>query len=739
MSTPLSSERSLRLVYLVVGVGVGLVLGVVLPAALSLSSGGSTSPSNPTTGGPPAPGGPGTAPVNVTSTCNPPPPDGGIWVASCNGVVSNGSPVRSLPFDAPSGSLILVFVSFVNFEIGGGSIESIGDSLGDTYVLAASTGLSLNHTEDLFAATSSAADPAEVVSVSFAAGAAPQGGSVAVVDVANATLASLDTNATAVGLVSPASVTVSATRPGDLFLLGAAGRGVAGPFGPGRDETLLDTGTATGGPFEDGVAYGTFEAASASTTVTLSADLNTSTFWEAIGVAIAQVPIPPPVPTTSTCSPPPAAGSPEIVSCTGVVFDSPTVTTLPFAADPASLVLVFVTYANFEVGGGSPQLVTDSIGSTYVPVESTGSYLNHTVSLFATSLATGSANLTVSVSFSGGAAPQGGGVAVVDVANASAASIDAVAATFGYAGPANVTLNVTHSGDLFLIGAGGRGASGPFTATPGEELLDTGTATAGPYEDGVAYGTAETTSAHESVLLSENLNVSTYWAAVGVAIANESEVLPPSGPPAVVSHAAVVNNLTTVTTPVLPAPAGSLVVVFVSYCNYEVGGGYPSFVTDSLGDYYTLYLSTNFDLNHTEALYVGVVSAGTALTVSVTFAAGEAPMGGSVAAVDLSNATIGTIDAVDANYGVAGPANVTFTTAHSGDLVLFGAAGRGASGPYSASAGETLLDTGTGTAGPFEDGVGYGTFEEVASSSMITASANLNTPTYWEAIGIAFY
>lgn len=446
----------------------------------------------------------------------------------------------------------------------------------------------------------------------------------------------------------------------------------------------------------------------------------------------------PPTPSTSVCKLPPPAEKLRVVGCSGVVADSSTVVTPAFNVTTGSLLLVFVSYVNAEIGGGYPQLVTDALGDTFLAITSTGTSLNHTEALYAAAPPSSDARFTVSVSFSGGATPQGGSVAAVDVANATVDSIEAVVPNFGFSAPAMVSVLAKHAGDLFLLGAAGRGMSGPYSAASGENLLDTGTATAGPFDDGVAYGTFETATNSTEVTLSANLSTSTYWEAIGVAIAPGSSSPPPSGLPEIAGHAGTVSNATPVTVRLMSVAPGSLILLFVSYVNSEIGGGAPSVVTDSLGDSYYVVATTGFAFNHTEELLVAFPTAGdTALAISVTFSGGATPMGGSVDAVDVTNATLRSIDAVVASTGSSGPANVTLVSNHAGDLVLFGVAGRGVAGPFTPGPGMTLLDTGTATAGPFQDGVAYGTFNTTSTSTRVSLSADLNFPTYWEAIGIA--
>ena len=671
-------------------------------------------------------------PPPVSSVCTPPTTAPGPRVVGCAGVVEDSTPVSTMPYNVTAGSLNLVFVSYVNILAGGGGPESVTDSLGDVYYSITGTGTSLNHTETLYATNVSTTESGFSVTVVFGGGATPQGGSVGAVDVANATLGSIDGAASNTGDSAVANVSVSTTRSGDLFLLGTAGRGVSGPYSPWPGESLLNTGTNTSGPYQDGTGYGTFAMGSAATDVTLAAYLNVATGWDAVGVAVANGSLVTP-PESSRCTVPSTSVGPQIGSCTGSVGNGTPVSTLPFNVTAESLNLVFVSYINSLAGGGGPESVSDTLGDSYTLLESTGLALNHTESLYGADVATTAINVTVSVLFGGGVTLQGGSVATVDVAGATLRSVDNFAENTGLWGPANVTLTTSQSGDLFLLGAAGRGVSGPYSAGPGETLLDTGTATSGPFEDGTGYGTFATSSTATSLTLSANLNYSTFWDAIGVAVSSV-----PLGPPSLVAHAGAVNNLTTVATAPIDAAADSLVLAFVSYVNWEAGGGTPTSVVDSAGDTFTLLATTGDALNHSEDLYAAhLVQGDPTLVVSVTFGGGVTPQGGSVAVADVANATLATIDGISETTGTGGLANVTVTANHTGDLYLFGTAGRGVSAPYSPGLGMALLDTGTNTSGPFLDGTGYGTFTTTSSSTAAFLSATLNVATGWDAIGVA--
>ena len=208
--------------------------------------------------------------------------------------------------------------------------------------------------------------------------------------------------------------------------------------------------------------------------------------------------------------------------------------------------------------------------------------------------------------------------------------------------------------------------------------------------------------------------------------------------PEVVAHTGLVNNDTPVQTTPISVAQGSLLVLFLSWPNAIVGGGYPVSITDSLFDIYHLEVSTSYATNHTEAVYAASPAlANSSLVVTVTFAAGATPMGGSVSVVDVSHANLSSIDGTYWDDGFGPTAGISVVANHTGDLVLFGAAGRGVSGPFTAGPGATLLDTGTGTSGPFQDGTGFGTLSAVASGTTIQITASLNVPTGWVATAVA--
>jgi hypothetical protein len=227
-----------------------------------------------------------------------------------------------------------------------------------------------------------------------------------------------------------------------------------------------------------------------------------------------------------------------------------------------------------------------------------------------------------------------------------------------------------------------------------------------------------------------------YWGSTSSSTGCPSSGCSPSL--SVASFAGAVNNTPTIQPSPVRVPADSLVFVFVSYVNALVGGGEPQWVNDSVGDSYALVTTTALELNHTESLYVTAVAESvSSLTVSVTFIGGRTPQGGSVAVVVVAGAVDEAIDGERQSIGTGAVASVSLPTEHTGDLCVLGVAGRGVSAPFTAASGETLLNTGAGTSGPFEDGTGYGTFSTVGPTSSTVLSAHLNTPTGWDAIGVA--
>jgi hypothetical protein len=209
-------------------------------------------------------------------------------------------------------------------------------------------------------------------------------------------------------------------------------------------------------------------------------------------------------------------------------------------------------------------------------------------------------------------------------------------------------------------------------------------------------------------------------------------------PPSVVGHGGAVGAASTVTTSSFDAPAGSTVLVFAGYVNSEIGGGTVGSVDDSAGDAYALVDSTGDSANHTEDVYEATTSGSPDLSVSVTFANGDTSMGGSVAAVDVAGSDPVEVGAACATSGVGGEAYTPVTdNATGGSLWLLGVSGQGKDAPFAAATGETALDSGNATTGPWTDGVGYATFSATSDATTTNLTASLHAPAVWSAIGLA--
>ena len=486
VSLPGSSSNASKVLLVVVGIAVGMVLGLLLGAVIqpASSSGGGSTPASPT-----ASVYSHTWAVNSGSTTTG--SVGAVSVYSHTWAISSGPTTTTPGVRVLEGSAVYVFVDYVNTEIGGGYVSSITDTAGDTYVLVSSTGYSQNHTEDLYVAEPVLQNTTLSVSVSFAGGATQMGGSVAVVDVAGSELPTVDGLNTETGVGQIASVEVQTNHSNDLLLLGVSGRWMDAPFAPATGETLLDTGGNTAGPFEDGVGFGTFSASETGMSAGLSAQLNNSALWDAIGVGI--------------------------IGCNGCSAAGAT-TTPAISVLAGSAVYVFVGYVNTEIGGGYVSSITDTAGDSYVPVSSTGYSQNHTEDLYVAEPVLENTTLNVSVSFAGGATQMGGSVAVVDVTGSGIPTVDGSDTASGVGKVASVGIVTVHANDLLLLGVSGQQKDAPFVAASGETLLDTGDNTAGPFEDGMGFGTFSASETGNATAVSAQLNNSAVWNAIGVGI-----------------------------------------------------------------------------------------------------------------------------------------------------------------------------------------------------------------------------
>jgi hypothetical protein len=270
MSNLVGEGRTNLLRASLVAIGIGLVVGATVLGASGLVSGTSTA------------GHPGRVASYSTLVKS----ATGARVHSHAWGISTGPTTSTGSMSVPAGSDVFVFVGFINARIGGGSISSITDSSGDAYAQVATTGFANNHTESLFLAKDVPAASALTVSVSFAGGAATQGGSVAAVDVVGAAGSPINVKAKDSGVGSVASVGLETTSSGDLFLLGVSGQAKIANMTAGNHEHLLNTAGATAGPFTDGEGFGTFTAKGETGVFALAAGLDHAAVWNGIVVGI---------------------------------------------------------------------------------------------------------------------------------------------------------------------------------------------------------------------------------------------------------------------------------------------------------------------------------------------------------------------------------------------------------------------------------------------------------------------
>jgi hypothetical protein len=416
-------------------------------------------------------------------------------------------------------------------------------------------------------------------------------------------------------------------------------------------------------------------------------------------------------------------GPVSVYSHTWAVSSTSPTTTPGVNVEAGSAVFLFVGYSNGAIGGGSVVSVTDSSGDNYRLVTSTGFAQNHTEDLYESApVPTNTSGFTASVSFAGGATAMGGSVALIDVAGTGTPFVDAVSTQSGPSGTnASVDVAANYTADLFLLGVSGQAKDAPFVGGLGETLLDTGSGTSGPFENGEGLGTFSDLPPATNVVLSATLSNSAVWNAIGVAIFGST-----GGSPA-----------DTTTTPTVNVLGGSVVFLFVGYVNPLIGGGEIVSITDTAHDSYSFRASTELATNHTEALYTsGPIVATTTLNVTVTMGGGATPMGSSVALIDVNGSSAPQPDGIATQSGVGVGASVSLFTNHTGDLILLGVSGQEKDSPFSAGAGETLLDTAGNTTGPFEDGMGLGTFTATATAKGTSLSATLANAAVWNAIAV---
>jgi hypothetical protein len=621
-------------------------------------------------------------------------PGGPMSVYSHASAVSAGPTTTTPSMPVFIGSAVFVFVGYSNAAIGGGSVASVTDSLGDAYSLVISTGYAENHSEDLYVAEPLPANGSLSVSVTFSPGATTVGGSVAAVDVNGSQTPFVDGVSTGSGAGSLASVSFTTNHSNDLLLYGFSGQAKDTPFSPTSAATLLETGNGTSGPFENGEGFATYSASEAGSSAGLSAALAHSAVWNAIGVGL--------------------------VGCDGC-FSGASTTTSPFNVVGGSALFVFLGYENSLSGGAATTSVTDSLRDTYSLIASTGFVENQTEELYVAEPIPFNATVSVTVTFSGGAYSNGGSVGVVDVTGSGMPFVDGVYHRSGSGDVASVLVSTNHSNDLLLLGLSGPAEDTPFAPTSGETLLDTGNDTGAPPGTAVGFATYSRSENGSASELSAGLANSGVWNAIGVGILACNDCS---------------SGGSTTTSP-LSVTAGSSVLVFVGFVNGEIGGSDVAAITDTVGDRYSTVTSTGYAENHTEDLFVSpAIAANTTLTVSVTMGGGATTMGCAVAAVDVMGSGSLTLDGVSTASGDGGLASVDLTTGHANDFVLLGVSGQEKDAPFAGASGETLLDTAGNTTGPFDDGEGFGTFSATEVGKGTSLSATLANPAVWSAIGV---
>jgi hypothetical protein len=200
--------------------------------------------------------------------------------------ISAGPTTKAVLPNTTSGSDLFVFVGYINSLIGGGTISSVSDSLGNTFVLIATTGFSENHTEAVYLASNLTASNRMTVTVAFSGGATTQGGSVAAIDVAGTSTSHVNLKAQHSGVGLVASIVTHTGHTGDLFLFGVSGQSKDANFTAGYHEHLLNTAGADAGPFTDGEGFGTFSETGPTGLFGMEAGLANSAVWDAVLIGI---------------------------------------------------------------------------------------------------------------------------------------------------------------------------------------------------------------------------------------------------------------------------------------------------------------------------------------------------------------------------------------------------------------------------------------------------------------------
>jgi hypothetical protein len=215
----------------------------------------------------------------------------------------------------------------------------------------------------------------------------------------------------------------------------------------------------------------------------------------------------------------PNAQAPQIVAHTGTVAGGPTVSTNPINIVPGSVLLAFVGYVNPSIGGGQISSISDTAGDSFIDLATTAYAQNHSEDIFAADPAEGSTS-SVTVSFEDSAATIGGSIGVLDITGAGSPAVVGEGQASGPGPEVAATLGACQANDLFVLGVSGQGHILPFESVQGATLLDSGSADAGPWTDGVGFGTFEAVSTNGSAMDFSMTcgNQASVWESIAVSI-----------------------------------------------------------------------------------------------------------------------------------------------------------------------------------------------------------------------------
>jgi hypothetical protein len=431
-----------------------------------------------------------------------------VIVHSHNYAMAETQTVTTPGINAPDGSAVYVFVGFANGVIGGGTVSSLSDNLGNTYSLEA-TAVGNDHNEQLWVANSVRGGSSLTITATFTPSTAgwTYGGAIDVFDLVGAAAQSVDVVATNTGSGTATSVSLTTTHSMDVLLYGVDGRGVVYPIQPSQGATTVDSAVGTPGPLQDGLGFATLdELQPAAGPVTLGATIGTSEPWAAIGVGVA--PQSTPSAPLSVAAYSYAAGKGPTVNAT-------------VSSDPAgSALYVFTGFINGAAGGGSVASVTDPQGDSFRQAAFESDSISRNQELWISDDTRGSTSgTTVSVTWSS-PNTEGGIVEALDVVGQTNSSLDAVASAYSTSsGTATVKLTTYNAGDLVLVGLDGAMRLDRSSATNGATFLAGGNATTGPFTDGMGSDVFYApTSAAGTVSLTFTLASASPWTVIAAGI-----------------------------------------------------------------------------------------------------------------------------------------------------------------------------------------------------------------------------